>query len=111
MERLRERSSRGEIGVAMAVDERRPQQRGGGGGPGGSGQPDQRPPGPRRYLGLLAQGWIWLLIGLLVVNWVLTSYILPQPAPARITVPYSLFKEQVEAGNVSQITSRGDVIL
>src|SRR6187200_425835 len=78
----------------------------------GRGQPGGEPPkGPRRTLGWLAQGWIWLLVGLLVVNWLLTSYVMPRSAPQRITVPYTTFREQVIADNVSEITSQGDRIL
>ena len=32
------------------------------------------------------------------------------PEPSSITIPYSLFKEQVEAGNVGDVTSTGDSI-
>ena len=80
-------------------------------GPGRRGEtPGEAPKGRRRFLGLLAQPWVWLLVGLLVLNWLLTSYVLPRPGQQRITIPYTTFKEQVLAGNVSEITSQGDRI-
>ena len=42
-------------------DDRSQQRANGRGQPGG-----EQPKGPRRTLGWLAQGWIWLLVGLLV---------------------------------------------
>ncbi|HEX2327021.1 MAG TPA: ATP-dependent metallopeptidase FtsH/Yme1/Tma family protein, partial [Chloroflexota bacterium] len=77
---------------------------------GGGETPGEAPKGRRRFLGILAQPWVWLLVGLLVLNWLLTSYVLPRPGQQRITIPYTTFKEQVLAGNVSEITSQGDRI-
>ena len=79
-------------------------------GPGPGGKPDDDESGPRRFLNLLARRWLWLLVALLVVNWLVTPYVLPEPAIERITIPYTTFKEQVQAGNVSEITSRGDLV-
>ncbi|MGH2368163.1 MAG: ATP-dependent metallopeptidase FtsH/Yme1/Tma family protein, partial [Chloroflexota bacterium] len=83
-----------------------PRYRGSGGKP-PDGNDDR---GPKRILSLLARRWLWLLIGLLVVNWLITPYLLPEPAIERIAVPYTTFVEQVEAGNVPEITSRGDLV-
>ena len=50
----------------------------------------------------------WILLALLAVNWFIVSAH-PRPRePARR--PYTAFREQVEAGNVSEVTSRGDTI-
>ncbi|HEX2184032.1 MAG TPA: ATP-dependent zinc metalloprotease FtsH, partial [Chloroflexota bacterium] len=87
-----------------------PRYRGAGGSGGGGQRPEGEERGPRRFLNLLARRWLWLLVGLLVINWLLTPYLLPEPAEERITVPYTTFKEQVEAGNVSEIVSRADLI-
>ena len=46
---------------------------------------------------------------MLVVNYLIAPQLL-NPAPARIDVPYTVFKEQVAAGNVAEITSRGGAI-
>ena len=60
---------------------------------GDGGQGPQRPRlfGPRFWM---------LLLGLLVLNWVLSA-LLVRP-PERTEVPYTLFRAQVEAGNVQQ---------
>ncbi|HEX5414335.1 MAG TPA: ATP-dependent zinc metalloprotease FtsH [Chloroflexota bacterium] len=65
----------------------------------------QQPPGlgeqlrsPRTWIGTLA---VWLLLILL------EQLILPRP-PDRLTISYTFFKQQVAAGNVVEITSRGD---
>jgi cell division protease FtsH len=50
----------------------------------------------------------WVLIGLLAVNFFIVS-LLPD-RESRVTVPYTTFRAQVAAGNVSDVTSKGDVI-
>jgi cell division protease FtsH len=50
----------------------------------------------------------WLLLVLLVINWVVSSLLL-SPAP-RTKVSYTFFTGQVDAGNVKEITSTGDTI-
>src|SRR5215218_5753766 len=51
----------------------------------------------------------WMvLLGLLVLNWVL-SMLLVRP-PERTEVPYTLFRAQVEAGNVASVTGIEDAI-
>jgi cell division protease FtsH len=86
-----------------------------------------RPPGPEEQRGATAtsggqgqQGprwfdtfrtprfWVTLLI-LLALNWFLAPLLFPETND-RVTVPYTFFKQQVTAGNVSEITSRGDDI-
>src|SRR5215472_8062629 len=51
----------------------------------------------------------WWLIFLLVL---LINYALTQTffEPSAVTVPYSFFKQQVEAGNVKEVTGIGDTI-
>ncbi len=53
-----------------------------------------------------------LLLGILVIliiNFVSATALLPT-GPQRVDIPYTLFKQQVEAGNVGEIASRGDTI-
>ncbi|MCC6179008.1 MAG: ATP-dependent zinc metalloprotease FtsH [Chloroflexi bacterium] len=89
-----------------------------------------RPPGPeqaRRQQGqqgtspngndknrrsALRLSWPWvLLLIFLIVNWLVAPVFAPDTTTAnRITVPYTTFKEQVSAGNVSEITTQGDAI-
>jgi cell division protease FtsH len=66
--------------------------------PKGSGQPTMP---PRRT-------WLWFL-GALAVNFVLVRLLMPG-AEGPVTVPYTLFKEEVTKGNVQAIHSRADVI-
>src|SRR5215216_470697 len=67
----------------------------------GGGTDPERPRlfGPRFWM---------LLLGLLVLNWVL-SMLLVRP-PERTEVPYTLFRAQVEAGNVASVTGIEDAI-
>jgi len=86
-----------------------------------------RPPGPEEQRGATATSgqrpedqqdirtmlrsprfWVTLLI-LLALNWLLAPLLFPE-AQDRITVPYTFFKQQVVAGNVAEITSRGEDI-
>ncbi len=64
----------------------------------------------RRFMNLLRRPWILVLVALLVVNWLITPYVVPDPSTNRSEVPYSTFKEQVVTGNVREITVQGDVI-
>jgi cell division protease FtsH len=51
----------------------------------------------------------WLVLaGLFLLNWVLSGLLLAPPQ--RLDVPYTFFREQVEAGNVTQVTTTGDTI-
>ncbi len=52
--------------------------------------------------------WITFLV-LLVLNYLLINWLFPAE-PTYITIPYTVFKEQVAAGNVVAITSRGEDI-
>ncbi len=52
--------------------------------------------------------WVVLVV-LLVLNQVLVPVLFPQPTD-RVTISYTVFKQQVVAGNVAEITSRGDAL-
>jgi cell division protease FtsH len=52
--------------------------------------------------------WLWFVLALLA-NFVLMRLLIPG-APAPLTVPYTLFKEEVRKGNVKAIFSRGETI-
>ena len=82
--------------------------------------PDRRPPGPeqprhankdepqRRWPPRVS--WPWLLLLVLVgLNYIVVPYIVPDQND-RITIPYTTFKQQVDAGNVAEITTRGEAI-
>jgi len=66
--------------------------------------PSQRPPNripPRR-------AWMWFAIAL-ILNFILARYLLPA-GETPLTVPYTLFREQVEKNNVQAIFSRGETM-
>jgi cell division protease FtsH len=76
----------------------------------GAPPPPEETPGGGRRLPRLPGGtrfW-WILIGLLALNWFVVSLI--PDRESRVSVPYTVFREQVQAGNVSEVTSRGDTI-
>ncbi|MGE0027046.1 MAG: ATP-dependent zinc metalloprotease FtsH [Thermoleophilia bacterium] len=50
----------------------------------------------------------WILLALLALNWFIVSLI--PSGKSRLDVPYTEFRDQVTAGNVSEVTSRGDTI-
>jgi cell division protease FtsH len=60
--------------------------------------------GPRRR----PQPWWLLFLVLLSVNYLVAQLFFPEPSS--ITIPYTFFKQQVEAGNVADVTSVGDSI-
>ncbi|MGO8724344.1 MAG: ATP-dependent metallopeptidase FtsH/Yme1/Tma family protein, partial [Acidimicrobiales bacterium] len=58
-------------------------------------------------------GWsrFWLMmLGLLIVNWVLSSLILAATT-SQTTISYTFFVTQVRSGNVASVTSTGDTIV
>jgi len=75
-------------------------------GPAGTGG-DQR---QRPFWNLMSRRWLWVLGALLIANLVATSVWPQEPAQNRIQVPYSFFKDQIEKGNVADISTRGDVV-
>jgi cell division protease FtsH len=52
--------------------------------------------------------WLWFVLAL-IVNYFLVTMLLPDP-DAPVTVPYTLFKQEVAKGNVQAIYSRADTI-
>jgi cell division protease FtsH len=52
--------------------------------------------------------WLWFL-GILLANYLLMRFFVPSP-DAPVTVPYTLFKEEVAKGNVAAIHSQGETI-
>src|SRR5262245_43834435 len=90
---------------AMAADG---QDRGGEAGP----PPSPRgssPSSPPRSRFRVSRGWVAFFIGLLVLNIVLSSRAM-QPT-SRVRVPYSpVFLQQVKAGHVAEITSKGTAV-
>ncbi len=72
-------------------------------------RPSLRPPPGNRMPSGLGWPWMVLLLIFLAANWIVVPLLFPEK-PNRITVPYTTFREQVQAGNVAEITSQGDAI-
>ncbi len=82
-----------------------------------------RPPGPNDVQPSSSKGgppkgnplmrprpwWISFIL-ILIINYLLVQFFLPERPQPRIDVPYTYFKQQVTVGNVLDVTSRGDVI-
>jgi len=91
----------------------RPQtQRNSDSAPAGRVQPTDRKPGApqgtRQAKMPPRKTWLWFVL-VLLVNYVLMRLLMPSPG-APVTVPYTLFKEEVRQGNVKAIFSRGETI-
>src|SRR5215208_1674221 len=77
-----------------------------------SGSPPDEPrraPGPERQNTMPPRRtWLWFAL-ILLVNFLVVKLLFPGPE-APIQVPYTFFKEEVRAGNVEAIFSRGDTV-
>jgi cell division protease FtsH len=75
--------------------------------PDGRGMPEQPPSGrpPHRR-----PGFLWFVLALIALNWVLVLVAQPSGQP-RVTVPFKpFFLQQVEAGQVASISTKGDSV-
>src|SRR5690606_6078923 len=52
--------------------------------------------------------WIWFL-GILILNYAIVSMFMPGPDKP-VIIPYTLFKTQIEQGNVKAVYTRGETI-
>jgi cell division protease FtsH len=74
------------------------------------------PPDPRRRSDARGRGksgiprntWLWFLL-ILIVNFLLVRMFFPESGGA-LTIPYTVFKQQVEAGNVAAVYNQGQSI-
>jgi cell division protease FtsH len=76
-------------------------------------QPSNSGPGSEKA-GWLAKmpprnSWLWFVL-ILLANFMLMRYLMPSPE-GPVTVPYTLFKEQVGKRNVQAIYSRGETLM
>ena len=57
------------------------------------------------------RGFWWFVLALIALNWLSVLFFQPSTGEERVTVPFSpYFLEQVKAGTVSTISSKGDTI-
>jgi cell division protease FtsH len=62
------------------------------------------------FLDALRSPRFWITIAVVaVLNWFLVPLLFPEPQ-SRITIPFTVFTQQVAADNVAEITSRGDTV-
>ncbi|WP_246605961.1 ATP-dependent zinc metalloprotease FtsH [Paractinoplanes toevensis] len=69
--------------------------------------PSTDPEGPKKP----RPAWMrfgWMLVVLLAINWIISSFLLSPPE--RTPVSYTFFLTQVQSANVKEITSTGDTI-
>ena len=80
--------------------------------PAGRVQPADRRPGAAKGTGQAKmpprRTWLWFVL-VLLANYLLVRLLMPSPE-APVTVPYTLFKEEVRKGNVEAIYSQGETI-
>jgi cell division protease FtsH len=80
--------------------------------PAGRGQPTDSQPGAPRGIGQAkmppGRSWLWFVL-IVLANYFLVRLLMPGPE-GPVTVPYTLFKEEVGKGNVEAIDSRGATI-
>jgi cell division protease FtsH len=93
-------------------------------GPAAANGSRRRPPGPndvqpqvggrerdaKNQSPMRPRPWWLTFLAVLALNWLLVQVLMPQRSPQRIDVPYTFFKQQVQSGNVGDVTSRGDTI-
>jgi cell division protease FtsH len=76
--------------------------------PDGRGMPEQPPSGPPAHR---RPGFIWFVLVLLVINWLSLFLIHPSSSQPRVPVQFKpFFLQQVQAGKVKSISSKGDTI-
>jgi cell division protease FtsH len=55
------------------------------------------------------KSWLWLFLLILLINYLLVRLIFPSPQEPT-SIPYTLFKQEVQRGNVGAINSQGNTI-
>ena len=67
-------------------------------------------PSPRPSRGRPSWKWWLAALAIFALNYALVSVVLPAPATQRVAIPYTVFKQQVDASNVAAITATADQI-
>jgi cell division protease FtsH len=75
--------------------------------PDGRGMPEQAPTGPPPHR---RPGFLWFVLALIAVNWI-SVFVFQPSGESRVSVPFNpYFLEQVKAGEVKAISSKGDTV-
>src|SRR5579883_773121 len=64
---------------------------------------------PESTTGFHIPGWVWWTIFAVLLAWNLLTFLAPR-GPATITLSYSQFLDQVNAGNVQSVTISGQAV-
>jgi cell division protease FtsH len=76
--------------------------------PDGRGMPEQQPSGPPAHR---TRGFLWFVLVLIALNWLSVLVFAPSSGQPRVTVSFNpFFLEQVRAGHVKSISSKGDTL-
>ena len=76
--------------------------------PDGRGMPEHTQAGPPPHR---RPGFLYFVLALLAINWLSVLFFQPTNGEPRVTVPFSpYFLEQVKAGKVKSITTKGDTV-
>src|SRR5690554_2245040 len=81
-----------------------PRGKGGRGGPGGAGPDGMYPTRPAG-----CSSWLLLMLGLFLLNYLIVNLFFPGPS-APVEIPYTVFRQQAEAGNVESVATRADTV-
>ncbi|MGA7978610.1 MAG: ATP-dependent zinc metalloprotease FtsH [Chromatiaceae bacterium] len=68
------------------------------------------PPGPQQPQGPPSMMWMWWLVLIALLAWDFSGAISQRTAPPVAKLPYSVFVDQLKAGNVSQVAIQGSEI-
>ncbi len=72
-----------------------------------AGGPSTAPKGAASGARRRPQPWWLVFLVILFANYLAMQFFFPEPTA--ITIPYTFFKSQIEAGNVADVTSVGEV--
>src|SRR5262249_21747611 len=76
--------------------------------PDGRGTPEHTPSGPPAHR---RRGFLWFVLALIALNWLTLLVFQPSTGQPRVTVSFNpYFLEQVNAGEVKSISSKGNTI-
>jgi len=72
--------------------------------------PQSEPAGPRQAGGPPSMMWLWWVVLIVLLIWDFSGAIFERTQPVVAKIPYSVFVDQVERGNVRQLSIQGSEI-